>query len=133
MEDIGIPYPEPKKPEYKEWSVLDFWSLSESAHLLNGVEPGCYKPNSLNYVGALKCFEDPCATNVHKIQSAIERAVEVGIFEKDIDHIYPKPLIQWAMGKGFSVPDELKEMLHSDSGDSDKGVYASYYVPNSGK
>ena len=108
---FDIPLPEPRKPDYAKWVLFDFWSLSEAAHLLAGIEPGTRKREILLGISdRIRAMEDPLFLKVDKLESFISRAVQVGILKENEEHIYPGPLISWAMGKRFDVPDELKSL-----------------------
>lgn len=109
----------PPEPNYEDWMKFDYWTREEAAHLLTGVEPGIYTRGAWNFVGIDLInleMNHPKYHSVFGISSAMRRAIEINDeLGKDEDHIYPFPIIKWAIKKGFPVPQELREVIDEEN------------------
>jgi len=107
------------KPNFDYWCKLDFWTLEESAFLLNDIDPKLFEINAIPR--GKPTFDNRHAEkpprNVIEFFEITRRAIQAGNIGprvhnvSDETEIEPSKIVTWALEKGFNIPDELKKLL----------------------
>lgn len=118
-EDDPFRYHQDSPPDYSYWKKAPLWTIDESVHLIYGVKPNFYVTLSQG------TSEVVPTDNAEKEIGKTKKLLELGILAGNIktkgrirrggsNYLYPKDVVNWAVGQGIEVPEELLSFLKNN-------------------
>jgi hypothetical protein len=112
-------------PAYSIWLDMDLWTVAEAAPLLAGVCPLVCAGSGTNYE----------RSRANYWLALLMRAMSAGRFDIRLvpdplgrvptqEALFPRAVVEWAMGKGGDLPAELVEAFSSTSSEADEVIIA---------
>lgn len=108
---------------YLSWIRKDYWRLDEAVSLMLGMEPGQqldkYRDQQ-RYDEYKEMLETTlrCEAESLEVLAGTHSHPMFEVFDTDYAQVKPTTFVQWANTKGYCVPDELSQLLHSNEPES---------------